>query len=154
MSYSANDVKKLREETGVGIMECKKALEASAGDMTKAKDWIFQHGLMKADKKADRETKAGYIASYVHSNNQIAALVEVLCETDFVALNSEFQTMARDIAMQVTALAPTSVDELLKQETLKNPSITVEEMVKSLSGKIGEKFVISRITRFAVGDES
>jgi len=152
-NYTATDIKNLREETGAGMMDCKKALDEANGDFAKAKELVFQRGLAKAEKKSDRETKIGFIASYVHTNHQVAALVEILCETDFVARNDEFQTMAKEVAMQVTAMNPESVDELLAQETLKNPSITVQDLVKSLSGKIGEKFVISRFTRYQVGGE-
>lgn len=150
-AYTAQDVKQLREDTGAGMMDCKKALDEANGDYEKAKEIVFQRGLAKAEKKSDRETKIGYIASYVHTNNQVAALVELLCETDFVARNEEFQNMAKDVAMQVVAMNPESVEELLAQETLKNPSITIEELVKSISGKIGERFVINRFVRYEVG---
>lgn len=152
-NYTANDIKTLREETGAGMMECKRALDEAEGNFEKAKEIIFQRGLAKAEKKSDRETKIGYIASYVHTNHTVAALVEILCETDFVARNDEFQTMAKDIAMQVVAMNPENVEELLAQDSLKNPSITIEEVVKSLSGKIGERFVVSRFTRYEVGQE-
>jgi elongation factor Ts len=152
-NYTAADVKTLREETGAGMMDCKKALEESNGDMDKAREWVRQKGLAKAEKKADRETKEGYIAQYVHSNNKIAALVEIRCETDFVARNPEFQEMARNVAMQVASMSPANVEELLAQDFIKDPDVKIEELVKSLSGKIGEKFVIQRFVRFAVGDE-
>lgn len=152
--YTAADIKTLREETGAGMMDCKKALEASDGDMDKAREWVRQKGLARAEKKSDRETKEGYIASYVHANNKTAALVEILCETDFVARNDEFQTMARDVAMQVVAMNPKSVDDLLEQEFIKDPSKTIEEIVKGMSGKIGEKFVVNRFVRYEVGAES
>src|SRR5687767_14300873 len=100
-NVTAADIKALREETGAGMMECKKALEESSGNMDKAREWIKQRGLAKAEKKADRETKEGYIATYVHNNNKVAAMVEILCETDFVARNPEFQEMAKNVAMQV-----------------------------------------------------
>jgi elongation factor Ts len=151
-AYTAADVKKLREETGAGMMECKKALDASDGNFDKAKEWVHQQGLAKAEKKSDRETKIGYIASYVHNNHQVAALVEVLCETDFVARNDEFQAMAKDVAMQVVAMTPETVEELLAQDCIKNPSLTVEELVKSVSGKIGERLVINRFVRYSVGE--
>lgn len=152
MSFTAADVKKLREETGAGMMDCKKALDETQGDYEAAKEIVRQRGLAKAEKKADRETGEGYIASYVHANGKTAALVEVLCETDFVGRNPEFQTMARDIAMQVVAMSPADVAELLAQEFIKDPAQTVEEVVKSLSGKIGEKFVVNRFVRYAVGE--
>lgn len=152
MSYSASDVKTLREKTGAAIMDCKKALEEAQGDMQKAEELVKARGLAKAEKKADRETKEGYVASYVHATGKIAALVEILCETDFVARNPEFQDMAKQVAMQVTALNPETVEELLAQEYLRDPSVTIEQLVKQLSGKIGEKFVVSRFVRYAVGE--
>src|ERR1700712_5558888 len=105
-NYTAADIKALREETGAGMMDCKKALEESAGDMEKAREWVRQRGLAKAEKKADRETKEGYVAVYSHNNNKIAAMVEILCETDFVARNPEFQDMARSVAMQIVSMSP------------------------------------------------
>ncbi len=153
-NYTAADIKALREETGAGMMDCKRALDESAGNMDTAREWVRQRGLAKAEKKADRETKEGYIASYVHSNNRIAAMVEILCETDYVARNSEFQEMARGVAMQVVSMNPINVEELLQQEFIKNPSETIDELVKSLSGKIGERFVISRFVRYEVGGTS
>ncbi len=152
MNYTAADIKALREETGAGMMDCKKALEESAGDMDKAREWVRQRGLAKAEKKADRETNEGYVAVYAHNNNRVAAMVEILCETDFVARNPEFQEMARSVAMQVASMAPADVPELLAQEFIKNPNQTIEELVKSLSGKIGEKFVIKQFVRYAVGE--
>ncbi len=152
MAFTAADVKTLREITGAGMMDCKKALDEAGGDMKKAEEIVKARGLAKAEKKADRETKEGYIASYVHTNAKVAALVEILCETDFVARNPEFQTMAREVAMQVVSMNPESVDELLTQEYLRDPSITIETLVKQLSGKIGEKFVVNRFVRYAVGE--
>lgn len=151
-NYTAADIKQLREETGAGMMDCKKALEESNGDYEAAKEWVRQKGLAKAEKKSDRETNEGYIASYVHGNNKTAALVEVLCETDFVARNDEFQTMARDVAMQVVSMSPENVTDLLSQDFIKDPSMTIEEYVKGVSGKIGERFVINRFVRYEVGE--
>jgi elongation factor Ts len=150
-NFTAADIKALREETGAGMMDCKKALDESDGDMDKAREWVRQRGLAKAEKKADRETKEGYIAAYVHSTNKIAALVEILCETDFVARNPEFQEMARGVAMQVASMNPENLEELLAQDFIKDPSMTIEELVKGLSGKIGEKFVVNRFMRYEVG---
>jgi elongation factor Ts len=152
-NYTAADVKKLREETGAGMMDCKKALDTADGDFKKALEVVKEQGLAKAEKKADRETKEGYIASYVHSNNKVAALVEILCETDFVARNDEFQAMARDVAMHVVAMNPETVEDLLSQDFIKDPQITVEKLVKGVSGKIGEKFVVNKFVRYEVGQE-
>lgn len=152
MAITAADIKALRDRTGAGMMDCKRALEDAGGDMDKGEELVKARGLAKAEKKSDRETKEGYIASYVHTNNKVASMVEILCETDFVARNPEFQTMAREVAMQVVSMDPQTVDELLAQEYLRNPSITIETFVKQLSGKIGEKFVVSRFIRYAVGE--
>jgi len=151
-TYTIKEIKQLREETGAGMMDCKKALEEAGGNYAKAKEIVRQKGLARAEKKADRVAAEGYIASYVHANNQVAALVEILCETDFVARNSDFQTMAKDVAMQVVAMNPADVAELLAQDFIKNPSITVEDIVKETSGKIGAKFVVSRFVRYEVGE--
>lgn len=152
-NYSAADIKQLREDTGAGMMDCKRALDEVDGNYDKAKKLVFERGLAKAEKKSDRETKIGYIGEYVHSNHQVAGLVEILCETDFVARNHEFQAMAKDVAMQVVAMNPANVDELLAQESIKDASLTIDQIVKSLSGKIGERFVINRFVRYEVGQE-
>jgi len=152
MPYAAADVKKLREETGAGMMDCKKALDEADGDFQKAQEIVRERGLAKAEKKADRETNIGYIVSYVHANNQIGSMVEILCETDFVARNPEFQAMAKSVAMQIVAMDPENVEDLLQQDNIKNPSETIEQMIKSVSGKIGEKFVVNRFTRYMVGE--
>ena len=151
MSISASAIKELRETTGAGMMDCKKALEAAKGDYQEALKFVKETGLARAEKKSDRETKEGYIASYVHSNNKVAALVEILCETDFVARNAEFQQMAKDVAMHVVAMNPENIELLMEDQFIKDPSITVEELVKGVSGKIGEKFVVNRFVRYELG---
>lgn len=153
-NFTAQDVKKLREETGAGMMDCKKALDKADGNFEEARELVRQRGLAIADKKADRETNEGYIASYVHANNKVAALVEILCETDFVAKNDDFQKMAKDVAMHVVAMNPENVEALLADQFVKNPDITIEELVKGVSGKIGEKFVVNRFVRYEVGQEA
>ena len=150
--YTAADIKKLREETGAGMLDCKKCLEKADGNYEEAKKFAIARGLANAEKKSDRETKEGYISSYVHATGKIAALVEILCETDFVARNDEFKAMAQNVAMQVVAMGAEDVEELLKQDFIKDPSITVEELVKRTSGKIGEKFVVNRFVRYTVGE--
>ena len=147
----ASDVKKLREETGAGMMDCKKALEASQGDFAQATEILREKSLLKAEKKSDRETKEGYVASYIHSANGTAALVEILCETDFVAMNEEFRAVANNIAMQVVAMNPETVEELLAQDYIRDPKVTVEDLVKQTSGTLGENIVVSRFTRYEIG---
>jgi elongation factor Ts len=110
MSISAQDVKELREKTAAGMMDCKKALEECKGDMEKAIDWLRQKGLAKAAKKAGRSTEQGIIGSYVHATGKIGVLVEIKCETDFVARTDAFREFAKNIAMQVAAAAPLALD--------------------------------------------
>ena len=110
MSISAQQVKELREKTAAGMMDCKKALEECKGDMEKAVDWLRQKGLAKAAKKAGRSTEQGMIGSYIHSTGKIGVLVEIKCETDFVARTEAFQEFAKNIAMQIAAASPLALD--------------------------------------------
>lgn len=148
---SAADIKKIREATGAGMMDCKKALEETGGDWDKALAWIKKKGLANAEKKADRQTSEGFIGHYVHSNGKIAALVELQCETDFVARGEEFRQLASEIAMQVTASDPENESALLAEELVKRPGVTVEIAIKELSGKIGEKMQLGKFTRLMLG---
>jgi elongation factor Ts len=148
----ATEIKKIREATGAGMLDCKRALEECGGDWDKSLAFLREKGLAKAEAKADRETKEGYVASYVHTNGKIGALVEFLCETDFVARNEEFRQLAREVAMQVAALAPENEKELLEGELIKNPELTVEQAIKTLSGKIGENIGLGRFTRLMIGN--
>jgi elongation factor Ts len=110
MAIGAGEVKLLRERTGAGMMECKKALEETKGDIEAAIDLLRARGAAKAAKRGDRETREGVIGSYVHTNGKVAVLVEVQCETDFVARNDTFQRLARDLAMHIAAMSPLAVD--------------------------------------------
>lgn len=153
MAVIMDMIKQLREETGAGVMEAKKALEECNGDMTKAMEWVRQKGLARAEKKAlEREAKEGMIASYVHQNNRIGVLVELSCETDFVARNEEFQKLGREVAMQIASMAPENVEELLEQAYIREPSKTIGILVKELSGKTGEKMEVKRFVRFQLGE--
>jgi elongation factor Ts len=152
MAFSMKDLKKLREETGARVMDSKKALEEAKGNYAKAKKLVEEKGLARAEKTADRETKAGFVASYIHNNGQVASLVELVCETDFVAQNSEFRALANEIAMQVASMNPKDTKELLAQEYIRDATATIEKLVKALSGKIGEKIEVSRFIRFKIGE--
>ncbi len=144
------EIKKLREITGARILDCQKALQEANGDLDKAVAIVEAKGLARAEKSQDRETKVGYIATYTHNTGMVAAMVEMLCETDFVAKNEDFRQMTRDIAMQVAAMGAESVEDLLQQDSIKDPEKTVELVIKALSGKIGEKMTLSRFERFAI----
>ena len=145
-----DQIKKLREITGARILDCQKALQEADGDLDKAVAVVEAKGLARAETNQDRETKVGYIATYTHNTGMVAAMVEMLCETDYVAKNEDFRQMTRDIAMQVTAMGAESVEDLLQQDFIKDPEKTVELIIKALSGKIGEKMTLSRFERFAI----
>lgn len=144
-------LKKLRNETQVSLADCRKALEETDNNYEKAKEWLKKHGLEKAAKKAERETSQGLIESYIHQNGRVGAMVEVLCETDFVARTEEFKHLAHEIAMQVAAMSPKDVETLLKQEYIRDSSKTIETLVKDTITKTGENITVKGITRFEVG---
>lgn len=145
-------LKQLRNETGVSIADCRRALEESKGNYIKALDWLKKHGIKKAEKKSERTTSQGLIESYIHQNGRVGVLVELLCETDFVARTNEFKTLAHEIAMQVAAMQPKDVSALLKQEYIRDPSKTIGQLVKEAIAKLGENVVVKKIQRFAVGE--
>ncbi|MBI2039796.1 translation elongation factor Ts [Candidatus Microgenomates bacterium] len=146
-----DDIKKLREQTGAGIADCKEALSLSKGDINKAKEWLKQKGLDKASQKADREVKAGIVDVYSH-NGKVGVLVELLCETDFVAKTQDFKNLAHELSLQIASMNPQSVEELLKQEHIRDTSITVDQLIKSVIGKLGENIQVGRFERIALGE--
>lgn len=151
MGIRVEDLKKLREETGAGIADCKEALGQSGGDLSKAREWLKQRGLDKAAKKSDRAVKAGLIEVYSHGG-KVGVLVELLCETDFVAKTVEFKNLAHELALQIASMNPSSKDELLSQEYIRDPSVTVGQLIKSVIGKLGENIQVGKLTRIALGE--
>jgi elongation factor Ts len=151
MTIGAGQVKELRERTGAGMMECKKALEEAKGDMEAAIDLLRARGAAKAAKRADRETREGTIGSYVHTNGKIGVLVEVQCETDFVSRNEAFQQLARDLAMQIAAANPLAIDETgIAADIVDRERAVYLEQVKT-EGKpanIHEKIVEGKLKKF------
>lgn len=143
-------VKKLRAEMGLGIMEIKAALEEAEGDEKRAKEILKEKGFKKAESKTERETNQGRVATYTHSTGKIGVMVELLCETDFVAKNEDFLALTRDLCLQVAAMNPETVEELLKQEFIKDSSKTIDEMIKALIAKFGENMKINRFARFEI----
>ena len=143
-------VKKIRNETGLGIMEIKAALEEASGDEKKAKEILKSKGLKKAETKTERETHQGRVATYTHSTGKIGVMVELLCETDFVAKHEDFMELTKDICLQIAAMDPKDVDELLKQEFIKDTSMTIEEKIKGLVVKFGENMKLNRFARFEI----
>ena len=146
-----SEVKRLRELTGVGITDAKAALVETGGDFDKALQAMRKAGLTKADKRSERETRAGLIASYVH-DGRIGVLVEVNCETDFVAKTDEFKELVKNLCLHLAASEPQNVEELLKQSFVKNPDQIVGDYVKEHIAKLGENIVIRRFSRMVLGE--
>jgi elongation factor Ts len=145
-----DEIKKLRETTGGGVMDCRKALEEAKGDQKKAAELLNKWGVEKSAKKADRETKAGVVESYVHGT-KVGVLVEVLCETDFVARTDDFKKLAHEIALQVASMNPKDVKDLMSEPNIRDPKITMEDMVKQAIGKLGENIKVTRFCRYELG---
>ena len=191
------DIKTLREQTGAGMLDCKKALEQNNGDMDKAADWLREQGISKAAKKASRIAAEGSVFLYNHMNGKIGVMLELNCESDFVAKNEDFQALGHDICLHIAANAPKYVRReevdgtelekereilraqvinegkpeamadkivdgkikkyykdvcLVEQDFVKNPDITVEQLVNEAILKIGEKITIRRFARFVMGE--
>ena len=142
-------IQKLRAETGAGVMDCKRALEESGGDFSLAKAIIEKRGLVKAETKADRATGAGLLETYVH-NGRIGVLLELRSETDFVVRSEVVKKLAHDLVMHIAAMAPESVDDLLKQPYVQDESKTIEELVKGTIAKVGENLKVARFARYQV----
>ncbi len=198
MGISAKDVKALRERTGAGMMECKRALEEVGGDLDRAVDILRERGLAAAAKKAGRSTTEGLVESYIHAQGRIGVLLEVNCETDFVANTADFHSLAHDIALHIAASQPLYLDRqevpedqveheknllrvqaqnegkpeaivekmvqgridkyykevcLLEQPFVKNPDVTVEQLVKEHIARLGEQIRIRRFVRYERGED-
>ena len=160
-------VRELRGQTGAGVMECKQALVDADGDLEKATELLRQKGLAQVAKRSDRVTTEGIIEAYVHTGGRVAAMVELGCETDFVARTPEFRALAHDLAMQVAAMAPAYVDAeemeegdtrpaaqvtLLRQPFIKGSGASVEDAIKEVAAKVGENIRVRKITRLALGE--
>lgn len=152
-------IKELREETGLSLAQIKKALEDAGGDKEKARAILSEYSASQAEKKADREIGAGIVSSYVHQSGVVGAMVLLGCETDFVAKNEEFKSLAYEIAMHICAMAPSSINNedgsgeelsLMKQPFIKDQSITVEDRIKSAIQKFGENIKVSKFERVSV----
>lgn len=178
MQITADLVKQLREKTGAGIMDAKRALEEAEGNMEKAAQVIYQQGLARAEKKTERTASQGLVEPYIHGGGRIGTLVEINCETDFVARTPDFQNLAHEIAMQIAALNPEYVSEseipddvlearvsevgsrdvavkqlaLLSQEYIKDGSMTVDDLIKEHIAKLGENIIVRRFSRFELGE--
>jgi len=165
-AISADLVKELRERTGAGVMECKRALEEASGNLDRAMAVLQERGIAMAEKKSHRETSQGMVECYIHAGGRLGALVEVNCETDFVARTDDFKKLARDLAMQIVASSPAFVSGedlpegaegepkelcLMLQPFIKDESRTVGDLIKEVIAKTGENIRVRRFTRFELG---
>lgn len=144
---TTEQIKELRDLTGISIAQCKKALEDGGGDLNQALAFLKIKGAEIAEKKSSRELHAGVVSAYVHSNGKIGSLVQVYSETDFVSQNNDFKVLAGDLAMQVTAMNPANVTELLTQPFIKDPTLTIDDLIKNHIQKFGERIEIARFAR-------
>jgi len=174
MATTADEIKRLREETSCGVIDCKKALEEAKGDFNKAKELLRKRGLEMAAKKSDRVAKEGRVEAYIHNGNKIGVIVEVNCETDFVARSEDFCKFTRDLALHIAAVNPKYTRKedvpadilareadkeafikancLLSQAYVKDPSKSIQDLLNELVSKIGENTVVGRFSRYKVGE--
>lgn len=150
MEISMDQIKALREETGVSIIKCKEALVEAGGDVDKARSLLKEVSAKAAAKKADRELGSGVVQAYIHSNNSIGVLITLACETDYVARNEDFITLAQDIAMHIAAMGTETTEELLSQSFVKNPEISITQLIEDAVLKIGERIQVAEFARFTV----
>lgn len=144
-----NDVQKLRNMTGAGVMDCKKALTDANGDFDRAVALIRERGLIKAEKKGERKTGAGLVESYVH-NERVGVLLEIRCETDFVARSETFRELTHNLAMHIAAMNPENIDELFQQAYIKDESLMVDAVIKEAIAKLGENIRLERFCRYEI----
>lgn len=147
---SIEDIRKLREMSGAGMTDAKKALIEAGGDFDKAMEEMKKKGLAKAGKRSDREARSGLIGSYVH-DGKIGVLIEVNCETDFVAKTDEFKNLVKDLTLHIAASEPEDVNDLLSQEFVKDPAKKVDQYIKEHIAKLGENIIVARFERFSLG---
>lgn len=152
MNISLDQLKKLREETGAGVSDCRQALADATGDYQKAKKLLMERGVEKAAKKADREVLQGIVESYVHAGGKVGVLVELRCETDFVARTDDFKTLAHELCLQVAAMNPKNVKDLLAGMYIRDASVTIEVLIRQTTAKVGENITVARFTRMQLGE--
>ncbi|MDY6906920.1 MAG: elongation factor Ts [Chloroflexota bacterium] len=161
-----NAIKELRERTGAGVLDCKRALDETQGCIEDAAEILKRQGLAKAERKASREVRQGLVEAYVHTGGRIGALIEVNCESDFVAHTDEFKRLAHDLAMQVAAIDPEMLDgegvpegadpielHLLSQPFIKDPARTVQDLINEVIARVGENIRVKRFARYELGKD-
>lgn len=151
MTIDIKKLKAIREKTGASVADIRKALEESNNDEAKASDLLKSWGLEKAGKKSDRAVGSGLVETYIHAGGKVGAMVEINCETDFVARTEDFKSLAHEVAMQVAAMDPKDVADLEQQAYIRVSSETIGDLVKSAITRVGENIVIRRFMRFEIG---
>lgn len=151
MKISTDQIRKLREETGAPVIRVKKVLEDVSGDEKRAFEILQKEGFEKAAKREGRETSQGLVVTYEHHSGKVASLVELLCETDFVARNELFRSLAHELALQVASMGAKDVKELMGEVYIKDPAKKVSDLVKEVIAKTGENVRIGRIVRVELG---
>ena len=148
MASDLEKIKHLRDSTGLSLGQIKKSLDEAGGDVARAMEALKAHGISVAEKKSAREVKESVVDAYIHATKKLGAMIEVLCETDFVARNIEFQKLAHELAMQVAAAKPGTVEDLLSQPFIKDQDITVQDFINQHIAKLGENIQIGRFEIF------
>ena len=153
MKISTSDIQEIRQQTGLGVMDIRNALEEAGGKKDKALDILKKKAGDKMAKRAEREAKQGIVGSYAHGDGKLAVLVEVNCETDFVAKNEDFLGFVKDLTLQVASMKPENIKKLLSQDFIKDSSKKVEDLLKEIVAKTGENIVIKRFTIYSIGED-
>lgn len=168
MKISTEMIKDLRDQSGVGIMDCRNALRGTEGDVTKALDILKEKGLLKAQKKVDRIATQGLVDAYIHTGGRIGAMVKINCETDFAARTDEVKELAHCLAMQVAAMSPQFISEeeipeeadiesqtacLLLQPYIKDPTKTIQDLITETIARVGENIKVSQFARFELNNQ-
>lgn len=149
MAITSEQVKELRDMTGISVMQCKAALEEADGDKAKALEILSKKSGAIAAKKSDRALGAGAVASYIHANKEVGSMVVLRSETDFVSKNEEFLALAREIALQVAAMSPETTEDLMAASYIKDPEKTIRDLVENATHKFGERIEIEKFVRFS-----
>lgn len=150
MSINTEDIKRLRDETGAGVADIKQALDETGGNLDKAKDVLKQRGLDKAAKKSEREVRSGLVDVYSHGG-RVGVIIELLCETDFVAKTEDFKNLAHELALQVASMDPENTEELINQEYIRDNSLTIKDLIASVVGRLGENIQVGKFARIELG---
>lgn len=152
MQVNLDDLKKLRADTSAGVSDCRQALEDAKGDFDKAKKLLLERGLEKAAKKEGKETSQGIVESYIHAGGKVGVLVELRCETDFVARTDEFKALAHEVALQVAAMNPKDVKALMESAYIRDAKLSITDVVKLTIAKVGENITVAKFTRMQLGE--